>query len=227
MVYKTVNKNKNLKYPVFMECSELCNDEEWKQLYNDLAYGKYNQNIYISNTCIKLVTKNKNDTSYDFSNKKAEDIVVDLHEFILKYTNFCSAKDLKKKKHDIAEIQKTHYQYKNWKDIKIKHIKAQYIDKFVLEMKKKYKLSSAATLDLSSLINTGLLFQSIVSNDIEFKDGEIKNINGIVYKNGKFINTHKIKLSKEQPDINTDNCIYYQWPKFMSNVNTQIQEFKK
>lgn len=230
MVYKSTKKAKNILYPIFLECSELCADESWKQLYIDFANNKCQKNIYISKGCITSAGKKDQYFSYSFVDKTAEQIVLELYPIYSKYTSFCSIKDLKKIQSEISELtKKKEVKYSSWKSIKKKAIKAQLIDEYVIRMKKKYSLSSTESLELQSLINNGLLFQSQTSDDIVFEDGEIKSIKGIKYDKDakKFINTHSIKQTKDLSEKDIDNCLYYYWPKVVTAYHQQNKECVK
>ncbi len=226
-LYKSNKKTKNVLYPIFLECSELCTDDSWKQLYIDFSNGKCQRNIYIANNCINSSSKNKAlYFSYSFSNKKAEDIVVELHEIYSKFTSFCSVKDLKKKKSDMEVLKKKDQEfiYPTWKSIKKKQIKIQLIEAYAIRMKKKYSLTTAKTISLVTLITNGLfIFNSQCSDDVIYDNGEIKSIKGIVYENGDFVNKFNIKATKEVEEKIADNCLYYSWPKIVASYYSQAQ----
>lgn len=217
MVYKNNKKNKNTIYPIFLECVELTTDEYWKNLYTNLARDKCPKMIYIKDWCIHSSNNNKkHEFKYNFQNKTAEEISVDLYNLLIQYTNISSDTDKEKKKLELEQCRNELLQLKNakWKSIK-KNIKNQLIENYVIDMQHKYKLNWNSTIELKGLIKSGLLWKCQESKDIIYVDGKIKEIKGIVYCNilKKFINTNLNKRITITKDKEIYRCLYFNWPK--------------
>ena len=73
-----------------------------------------------------------------------------------------------------------------WNEIKKKGTKDILLQNFLIEMKQKYELRIGQIKKLYNLINLCMILKSISTVDIEYTDGEIKNINGITFTKGKY-----------------------------------------
>ena len=61
------------------------------------------------------------------------------------------------------------------------------IENFVIEMKKKYALSTVDTKKLLSYIISGMIFKTISNDDIDFQNGKILGICNIEFEKGSFV----------------------------------------
>lgn len=227
MVYKTTNVNKKVIYPIFVKCSEQCSDPFWKKLYLSFSINKPPKTLYISNGYINSINKNKKQVfSYNFESKSPDDIISELNNLIMENTSLISNKDMIKKHNEMEQMKESmNVDNPDWKSVKKKKVKNLYIANFCNEMRIKYKLDWDSTTELCNLIKTGLLLKLQTKNDIEFKDGRILNINGIVYnkKLKKFLNINTAPVVKMKNEDLIDNCLYYYWPKLVLNINDQYK----
>ena len=229
MVYKNTTINKKIIYPIFVKCSELCTDPFWKKLYLSLSINKPPKTLYISNGSINSVCKNKKSFSYTFDLKSSEDIVIELYDVITNNTSLLSNKDIKKKMDEINKIkEEIKIDNSEWKLIKKKNVKTLYIYNYCIDMKHKYKLDWDKTNDLCNLIKRGFLLKLQSNDDIEYSNGKIYNIKGIVYdkKEKKFININTNSIIKIKPENNIENCLYYYWPKLVTNLQDHVKQNK-
>ncbi len=231
MVYKNNGKtNKNIVYPIFLECAKLASDDYWKTLYENMAKDKYPKMIYIKNCTVKSVNK-KHDFSYCFKDKTAQEISVELYDILTKHTLILSSNDKLKKKEDeektMKEIQMETYE--DWKDIKKKKIKSQLIDDYCVNMEQEYKLSEANTRELRKMINKGFLFKNIESCDVEFSDGKILSIEGIEYEPSKkcFVNKQKFKRENLKIEPTIQHCLYFTWSDTIKTMFDSVGKSKK
>ena len=106
--------------------------------------------------------------------------------------------------------------------IKKKNIKNILIENFVIDMKNKHNLSDKLCKKLLSIIKIGIIFKTILSDDIKYKDGKINNIEGIVFNNKKIkFNKNIYKSSNKissQIIIEKKSNISENWPKFLLNL---------
>lgn len=227
MVYKTANVNKKVIYPIFVKCSEQCSDLFWKKLYLSFSINKPPKTLYISNGYINSINKNKKQVfSYNFESKSSDEIISELNNIIMENTSLISNKDMLRKHNEMEKMKECMIvDNPDWKSVKKKKVKNLYISNFCNEMRIKYKLEWDSTLELCNLIKTGLLLKLQTKNDIDFKDGKILNINGIVYnkKLKKFINTNTAPIVKIKNEDLIDNCLYYYWPKLILNISDQYK----
>ena len=73
-----------------------------------------------------------------------------------------------------------------WADIKKKSFRDILFQNFIINAKKNYDLRDSQVKCLYNVINLGLILKSIKNSDITYKEGEIKEIKGIVFTKGRY-----------------------------------------
>ena len=178
---------KEIIYPIFLECCEFSEDTFWKNVFEDLSYGKCPYGTYITKDFFCCNYKNK-EFSYKIEKKEPEILYNDIYELLSKKLGLLSHKDKIKKKIDFSILEdEIKENRKNWSNIRKKNIKDLLIENYVIEMKKKYSLSIKQSRELLSSIFTGMVFKVITVKDIDYSDGIIKNIDGISFKKKQII----------------------------------------
>lgn len=178
---------KEIIYPIFLECCEFSEDTFWKNVFEDLSYGKCPYGTYITKDFFCCNYKNK-EFSYKIEKKDPEILYNDIYELLSKKLGLLSHKDKIKKKIDFSILEnEIKENRKNWSNIRKKNIKDLLIENYVIEMKKTYSLSIKQSRELLSIIFIAMVFKVITIKDIEYSDGVIKNINGISFKNKEII----------------------------------------
>jgi len=178
---------KEIIYPIFLECCEFSEDTFWKNVFEDLSYGKYPYGTYITKDFFCCNYKNK-EFSYKIERKDPKILYNDIYELLSKKLGLLSHKDKIKKKIDFSILEEEIKENrKNWSNIRKKNIKDLLIENYVIEMKKKYELTVKQARELLSIIFIGMVFKVITVKDIEYSDGVIKNINGISFDKKEII----------------------------------------
>ncbi len=217
------NDKKRLRdviYPQIKQCEEYVSDPFWKNLFDDMSRGKCPKSIVIFNNTVSSIYK-RGGFTYNFQNKEAQEIAEDLVEILQSTGCIYSEQDMIREQQEIKHTNQTNSQtvYKNWKQIKTKKIKQQYIHDYVLRQSVKYKLSDAASKHLINLINSSLNeYKTHRSDDIIFKNNEIVDIEDIVYdENLKFfINQRELEDKDElRQEV---NLIKKTWEKYVLSV---------
>lgn len=131
--------------PIFLECKQLCENEYWKNVFEEMAYGKYPKQIYISNQTILSSNKKKN-FSYQMRDQSPNDVMVNTISILTNFTDLISSEEIKKKKDSNDAFKKDNWVL--WKDIKRKYIKDVLIMNFCLELKKEYNLTAQKSASL-------------------------------------------------------------------------------
>lgn len=216
---------KEIVYPIFLECCESIEDTFWKNVFEDLAYGKCPYGTYISKDFLCCNYKNK-EFSYKIEKKDPEVLYTDIHTLFVKKLGLLSHKDKIDKKIDFVNIEnEIKESRKSWSNIRKKNIKDLLIENYVISMKNKYVLSLKQARHLISLIFIGMVFKVITVKDIEYEDGEIKNIEGIKF--GK----KKIILEKDIYDFDVTISPYIliekklmsdTWEKYLENLRKLV-----
>lgn len=216
---------KEILYPIFLECCELIEDTFWKNIFEDLAYGKCPYGTYISKDffCCKY---KKKEFSYKIEKKDPQQLYDDIYEILVKKLGLLSHKDKLQKKIDFTTLEnELKEQRKNWASIRKKNIKDNLFENYVIEMKIKYSLTLKQSKYLLSIITIGMIFKIFTTKDIEYANGYIQNINGISFKNKEIILERDIYDFPE----NTNHCIWIEkkllsdlWEKYLENLRKLI-----
>jgi len=98
--------------------------------------------------------------------------------------------------------------YKSWEDIKKKNIKDMLFQNFLIEMKHKWGLKNIQIKKLYSFINLGIILKSIKGDTINYKNGKIESINGIVFNEGKYEINFNLYSHQENKIMSSDDNNY-------------------
>lgn len=213
-------------YPLIYEASKFTTDDFWKGLFEELSVGKYPKCVYISNNTLYSTNKRKQFTYLLIPDDKTpQEIAEELYTLLVNNTNLCSNLDNNNRK---AQIQSEKISLKDitkWSAIKKKNIKEQLIVNYVLKMRKVYQLTWTATRHLFNLIHSGFIYHTQLSTDVEFADGEIKSIDGIVYnEHTKYFMNERYSDQDwiDEPENTTQKYFSYYWRKYILTMAKPI-----
>jgi hypothetical protein len=216
---------KEIIYPIFLECCEIINDTFWKNVFEDLAYGKCPYGTYINKDFFCCSYKNK-EFSYKIEKKDPEILYNDIYSLLVKKLGLLSHKDKIEKRIDFSNMEDEIKEYrKSWSNIRKKNIKDLLLENYVINMKNIYSLTLKQARNLLSIIFVGMVFKVITTKDIIYEDGVIKDINGISFK------TNEIILERNIYDFQTNFTPYIliekklisdTWEKYLENLRKII-----
>lgn len=170
---------KEIVYPIFLDCCQYATDIFWESVFEDLAYGKTPYGTYISKDFLCCSYKRK-EFSYKIEKKDPKRIYKDVYDLLTNKLGLLSQREKVKKRlefHDMEESIKESRQ--TWTSIRKKSAKERLIEQYVIEMRKKHLLTIKQARYLLSIIFVAMMFKAITSKDIDYVDGKIQNINGI------------------------------------------------
>ena len=175
-----VVRQKEVIYPILLECAGLTRDEFWTQFYQDLAAGKASKGVYISHGVIQSSNK-RNGFSYSISDKAPEVIVAELHHLITTHTSICSSKDASKKRAFVAELEEelAGYDRGKWTAIKRKNLRTVLLIDYALHLRKVHDLDWPATIGAFRTITGAFEGKTHTSKDVEYERGRITSIEDI------------------------------------------------
>lgn len=212
---------KELLYPVFLNASKFSDDIFWKQIYEDLAYGKTPYGSYFSKGFFCCNFKNK-EFSYKVDDKSPEKLYDDILNLLQNKLGLCSSNDKAKKIADFEKLENEIKEIRNnkWTNIKKKNVRDLMIENYIIEMKKTHNIPEKEIKQLHHYINVGIVFKTISNKDIIYENGKIVSINGIEYKDNKII----CKDLLENIEVGTIKLIFQEkkllsdtWKKYMIN----------
>jgi hypothetical protein len=165
---------RELIHPVFLECQERCDSEYWKGVLEDLAFGKYPKQIYISNYTIQSSNRKKS-FSYSFRHKPVDEILRETIDLLTLHTDLISGEEVKKKRDGNEPFKKDTWTC--WKDIKKKYIKDMLLMEFCLRLKKDLSLPYKKAVDLYHKISAHVYTGQYA--EIQMDNGVISCIEGL------------------------------------------------
>jgi len=213
--------NKEIIYPVFFECCEIATDNFWKNIFEDLAYGKTPYGTYINKDFLCCSYKNK-EFSYKIERKDSKTIYDDIYKLLTDKLGILSRKEKVKK---LVAFHKTETRIKEfrqeWGNIRKKNIKDLLVEKYVIDMKNKHSLSIKQAKYLLSVLFMAIVFKVITSKDIEYSDGKIQKINGIEFYKKKIVVKRNIYTTEVNisPEIFTNKQLMSDnWEKYLKDL---------
>jgi hypothetical protein len=213
---------KELIYPIFLESAKYAEDIFWRQIYEDLAYGKTPYGSYISKGFFCCNFKNK-EFSYKIENKAAEKLYTDILNLLQNKLGLCSSNDKAKKIADFEKLENEIKEIRNnkWTNIKKKNTRDFMIENYIIDFKNKYNISEKEIKKLHLYINVGIVFKTISNKDIIYENGKILSIDGIEYKDGNII----CKDLLDNVEVGTVKLVF-QEKKLLSEIWKKYQTVK-
>ena len=178
---------REILYPIFLKTIQYTSDHFWKDTFENLSYSICPSGTYISKGFICCNIKGK-EFVYKFMDKEPSIIYQDIYLLLKEKLNIMSKnergvllKEFEEVEDSLKKIQKC-----NWNEIKKKSIKDIIFQNYLIAMKKKYELTHIQIKKLYNIINLCIVLKSLNNSDIEYSDGEIKNIKGISFSPNKY-----------------------------------------
>lgn len=214
--------NKEIIYPIFLECIQFAEDVFWKNIFEELAYGNTPYGTYINRNFLCCSYKDKEFSYKIDSQKDSEEIYNDVYSLLTNKLGILSQKEKTKKRLDFNKLeQHIKDSRKTWGSIKKKNLKDLLIEKYVIDMKKKYHLSLSQSRYVLSIIYIALIFKVITSKDIVYDNGRITNIDGVDFAKKKFIlkrNVYNIDVSFSPEIIIDKKAMADNWDKYLKQL---------
>lgn len=203
-------------YPIFLECCQYAEDTFWKNMFEDLSYGKPPYGTYISKDFLCCSYKNK-EFSYKIEHKNPDELYNEIYNILTTKMGILSEKEKVRRR---ADFHKAEYRIKecrqDWSNIRKRNVKNLLIERYVIDMKRKYNLSVKQAKYLLSVVFIATVFKVIVPKDIDYSGGKIQNIDGIEFIDNKII------IKRNIYDINVDFS-----PEIFINQKVMSNNWKK
>jgi hypothetical protein len=217
-------QKKEIVYPVFLECCQYADDAFWESIFEDLTYGRAPYGTYISKGFLCCSYKNK-EFSYKLERKESKILYDDIYKLLTEKLGILSHKEKIRKRLVFNELEKNIRESRQeWSHIRRKNIKDTMYEKYVIEMKHKYSLSVKQCKYLLAVIMVSIMFKTITTKDITFKDDKIQNILGIDFAKGKVILKrplcNSLEVQTETPDITESKLMSDNWEKYLKTLRT-------
>lgn len=177
---------KEILHPIFLEC---CSSVEnissfWKEVFQDLTYGICPYGCFINKGYLLCNTKGKN---FIYKIEKKNPLVVFKEVCKLFYDKLGINDTIDDKKK--TKNQTPTEEFNKWSKIKKKNQKDSLIMNFLLSMKNTHKITIGKIKKLKTNIHIGLMFKTILPDNITIKNNQITSIKNIEFKQSDIIYT--------------------------------------
>jgi hypothetical protein len=213
---------RDLIYPVFLKCCNYTSDSFWEHIFEDLAHGKTPYGTYISKNFLCCNYKKK-DFNYKIENDRdCKVIFEEIYKLLSEKLGLISNKQKIKRQKIFNEFEDNiKYTRKDWNNIRKKKMKELLIELFVSRIKNEYLLSIKQSRYLLCIIFIGMIFKVIKNKDINYSDGKINSINGIIFKKKEIILEKKLYILENgiTPEILLEkNYMKNNWIKYVKEL---------
>tara|TARA_B100001027_G_scaffold213830_3_gene185085 strand:+ start:1456 stop:2040 length:585 start_codon:yes stop_codon:yes gene_type:complete len=189
-------------------------DNFWRFIYEDLAYGKVPYGLYIQDNYLCCYIKNK-EFSYKITNNS--DSLDELHSLLRKRAGILSEKDRIHTRENLYNQKITEMH-----SINKKNYRDNLIQNYVICQGKKNNIKLDILKNLLMFLNNAFLFKVISLNDITFDNQSIESIKGILFKKNKIIIKYNLfsnvnNISIVEDEIKKQNIIQL-WKIFIDEM---------
>ncbi len=216
---------KEIMYPFLLECIQYCDDVFWETVFEELSFGKPPYGTYISKDFLTCSYKSK-EFIYKLERKDPKVLYDDIYKLLTEKLGILSQKEKVQKRLVFRELEKNIKESRHdWSSIRKKNIKDIMYEKYVIDMKNRYCLSIKQCKYLLSVILISIMFKSITSKDIVYKDDKIQNIDGIEFSEGQIIlkrplcsNSLPIEQEDDLEELKTSKLMSDNWERFIKVI---------
>lgn len=188
--------NKEIIYPIFLECCKETESIFWKTIFDDLSKGITPYGIYISKDFLCCNFKGK-EFSYKIEEKDPTDLFFEVFDIFKNKFGLMSMQEKVEKRVVFDNIKDNLKKNKQeWSNIRKKNVKTSLIEKFVLKNMNQYNLNIKQCKKIISIITICLFFKIISNNDIVYENTEIIEIKGIQFSHKKISLDKDVFLKK-------------------------------
>lgn len=220
-------KKREIKYPKLYECSQIEQDDYWKQFFENLSRGKSIKKLILNDSSLELVQKNKT-ICYIYKDKTPDVILTECKELIRQKLHIHSKRDIVNNQYVWNTEQNelnTLTQQDDWKKIRNKNMRYFLIMKYAIYMKHKKNLNwSVANILFKTIKDAFYNIHTHKSGDVCMQNSEIIDIKDIIITNDHLVHNLRIELlenKKEKKDTKISS-----WDKYLNNVCKMVQESK-
>lgn len=169
-----------LSYPCFLSCSEWADDEYWKNVFEDLAFGITPSGVYISKDYIISHGKSREFVYKINPDTEPAILYTDIYGLFSEKLGLKSAQDTETYRASVIE-DANEMVFDSWNSIKKKSVKDAVILNYVTRMSIEHGLSTRKTRELLNAVNLSILLKFITSKQIHYEHGEIVSIEGFTF----------------------------------------------
>lgn len=189
-------------YPIFIICANLCIDNFWRKIFDDLSQGICHSDVILSPKTLSYKTQVicYNDyTPFELHKK-----IYELFSQELNYNNTC------------ADSYK--WKESEWKNIRKHKLKDMLIINYIIELGKSHNFSLKTKKTILSNIKLAFIYGDIEDSDLEYADGKIININNLNLET--FLISNK-NITKNQSG-EKNNTLSHKWKRYLQKLHKDV-----
>jgi len=221
--------SKFILYDNILKCCDNTQDEYWKEIIHNCACNKFPKGIKYNNLKRTLYVRSNNVGRIRIETITLPNDPGNCYETLMYvFTHLLglkSEKDIEKSKKDIETARQQNGIDLNceWKKLKPRSVKNNILMNFTLSQVDNYKMDKKEVSKLYRLIQLGLQFKKLVSEDFEYDNGVIYSIKGLEFneKSKFFILTNKqgaiSHSASNKPNINHFEKAVDKWAKTVTD----------
>jgi len=184
----------SVQYPIFLDIAGCVDDDEyWRLIYEDMAYGRFPSGVYIQNNHFCCRHKDR-----EYNVPLEGDVFVlftQVHSFLKNYMGILSEHDREAYKSQ-ALLTTT----AKARDETKKVIKDSTLMVFVIREGKRCNVPETVMRRIFSLLIIGFMFKTLLVKDVVFHDNDIQKIHGFQFS-GEKVRIHKNVLQLKKSHI--------------------------
>lgn len=218
---------------IFEECKNYTLDSYWKSIFSDCARNKFPDGIARYDASKNVLYLKKAGAG----RKKIYEVVsipkgdsVDIFKAMMKIfremLGMMSAKDSQVSNVEMDSTGKKHGKVMidcEWKKIRPRYLKDQLLLRYASELQVKHGLSAAEVKNLNSVISIGFKFKQFSSDDVEYADGKIYDIRGLIFDEKKriFYAEHTPDVSGKTEKSSSANHFLQHYDKYLKDYSSR------
>jgi hypothetical protein len=222
-----MKKKREIKYPKLYECSQLEQDDYWKDFFENLSRGKTVKKLILTDTNLEFVQKSKN-VVYVYKDKSPELILDQCKELIRQKLHIHSKKDIYNNQHIWNNEQNelnTLSQQDDWKKIRNKNMKYFLLMKYSIHMKNIKNLTwKTANIFFKTITDALFVIHTHKSIDVYMENGAVCNIKDIIITDSNLIQNNRVeKLDSKKERKDSKLSL---WDKYLTNITKMYVDSK-
>lgn len=188
-------KRKELVFPFLLHCCKYTENISWKNIFEDMAYGKAPYGSYIFKDTICCNDKGKKFSYKLNKNKDPKSLYTEIVSLIGEHLGIYSTSEIEEKKKLYENIEKSLGTNRDeWKRIRKKNIRDQIIEEYIIDNISLYNISIYKARKLLAIITLAFQFKILGNKEISYKDHNIVSIDGISFKEGNVVYSSKLSI---------------------------------
>lgn len=213
---------KDIIYPMFLECCQFAQDEYWKGIFEDLAYGITPSGTYISKGSLCCSYKKKS-FNYVLEKKEPHILYEEVYKHLSGKMGIVSQKERLEKISTISAItqQLRESRQESWNKIKKKNDREALIQMYVIRKKDEHRLNIKQARYLLDIISIAMVYKAITVKEIDYRNGKVENITGIDFIKKKVVlenDIYNIEVSFSPQIVIDQKIISESWEKYVESL---------